>query len=187
MEEKTISDKEFVFKIALLGTAGVGKTSLIYRYIDKKFSEDYKPTLGASIIAQDIHLMFNGSRNKIRMVIWDLAGQEKYESVRPMYFQGCIGAILVYDVTRIPTFQEIERKWLLDFKTYAKNGSTYFLIGNKTDLTDLRSVNSKQGQDLADKIGSALFIETSAKTGENVKKCFTSLVLKILEDNDEKL
>ncbi|MHA1340787.1 MAG: Rab family GTPase [Promethearchaeota archaeon] len=173
--------KEFVFKIAVLGAAGVGKTSLINRYVDRMFKEDYKPTLGASIIAKDVEFSNDEINYMVRLVLWDLAGQEKYENVRPMYFQGCIGAILVYDVTRPSSFKEIKEKWLKDFKQFALENSAYILIGNKIDLTDLRKVDTKQGKELADAIKASAFIETSAKTGENVNNGFTALVKEVLK------
>jgi small GTP-binding protein len=91
--------KEFVFKIVILGDAAVGKTSLINQYIEQSFEEDYKPTLGANIIRKDVFIdEINAS---VRLIMWDLAGQEKYNVIRSMYFQGCVGALLVYDVTRV--------------------------------------------------------------------------------------
>jgi len=184
-----MSDKEFVFKCAILGSAGVGKSSLINRYVDRKFSEDYKPTLGASIIAKDVDIQSTATntRYKVRLVLWDIAGQEKYESVRAMYFQGCVGAILCYDVTRLPSFQEIENKWLKDFRTYAMQGSAYLLIGNKSDLEDIRKVQTAEGKDLANLINASAFIETSAKTGENVNECFSALVKTILKSVGENI
>lgn len=177
--------KEFVFKVAVLGSAGVGKSSLINRYVDRMFKEDYKPTLGASIIAKDVNIPGKDINYVVRLVLWDLAGQEKYESVRPMYFQGCVGAILVYDVTRTPSFNEIEKKWLSDFKQYALPNSSFVLIGNKIDLADMRKIQTSQGQNLANSIKAAAFIETSAKTGENVNECFTYLVKSILKSINE--
>jgi small GTP-binding protein len=181
-----LQTKEFVFKVAVLGSAGVGKSSLINRFVDRMFSEDYKPTLGASIIAKDVNIATDTIKYAVRLVLWDLAGQEKYESVRPMYFQGCVGAVLVYDVTRTPSFTEIEKKWLSDFKQYALPNSSYILIGNKTDLTDMRKIQTSQGQNLAKSIKAAAFVETSAKTGVNVNESFTSLVKSILNSIDEK-
>ena len=122
--------KEFVFKIVVLGDAAVGKTSLINQYIERSFEEDYKPTLGANIIRKDVFVEeINAS---VRLIMWDLAGQEKYNVIRSMYFQGCVGALLVYDVTRHNTFETINSKWLKDFKKYVKKEGTYILIGNKT-------------------------------------------------------
>ncbi|MCP4764469.1 MAG: GTP-binding protein [archaeon] len=182
-----LKNKEFVFKIAILGSAGVGKTSLISRYVDRQFSEDYKPTLGASIIAKDMKYSTDEVNYDVRLVMWDIAGQEKYESVRPLYFQGCIGAILTYDVTRLPSFQEIEEKWLKDFQTYASSNLSYLLIGNKIDLTEIRKVTKEDGKKLAEKIKATAYVETSAKTGENVENCFVSLIKEILTSVGEKV
>lgn len=171
--------KEFVFKIVVLGDAAVGKTSLINMYIEQSFSEDYKPTLGANIIRKDVHVEeINAS---VRLIMWDLAGQEKYNVIRSMYFQGCVGALLVYDVTRHNTFETIDSKWLKDFKKYVKKEGTYILIGNKIDLNDERVVTTEDGEKYAKEIDASDFIETSAKYGENVEQAFSNLVNQILK------
>ena len=135
--------KEFVFKIVILGDAAVGKTSLINQYIEHSFQEDYKPTLGANIIRKDIHV--DKINANVRLIMWDLAGQEKYNVIRSMYFQGCVGALLVYDITRRATFETVNSKWLRDFEKYVKKEGTYILIGNKTDLTEQRVVSTDDG------------------------------------------
>lgn len=171
--------KEFVFKIVVLGDAAVGKTSLINMYIEKSFSEDYKPTLGANIIRKDVNVeKINAS---VRLIMWDLAGQEKYNVIRSMYFQGCVGALLVYDITRNNTFETIDSKWLKDFKKYVKKEGTYILIGNKIDLKDERVVSTEEGEKYAKEIEASDFIETSAKYGENVEQAFNNLVHQILK------
>jgi Ras-related protein Rab-11A len=171
--------KEFVFKIVVLGDAAVGKTSLINMYIEQSFSEDYKPTLGANIIRKDVFVdKINAS---VRLIMWDLAGQEKYNVIRSMYFQGCVGALLVYDVTRANTFETIDSKWLKDFNKYVKKEGTYILIGNKVDLKDERVVSTEEGEKYSKKIEASDFIETSAKYGENVEQAFNNLVHQILK------
>lgn len=171
--------KEFVFKIVVLGDAAVGKTSLINMYIEQSFSEDYKPTLGANIIRKDVHVdEINAS---VRLIMWDLAGQEKYNVIRSMYFQGCVGALLVYDITRHNTFETINSKWLKDFRKYVKKEGTYILIGNKIDLKDERAVSTEDGEKYAKEIDASNFIETSAKYGENVEHAFSNLVNQILK------
>ncbi len=171
--------KEFVFKIVVLGDAAVGKTSLINQYIEHSFQEDYKPTLGANIIRKDVTVdEINAS---VRLIMWDLAGQEKYNVIRSMYFQGCVGALLVYDVTRFNTFEAIDSKWLRDFNKYVKKEGTYILIGNKIDLTDQCVVPTEKGAEYAEQINASDFIETSAKYGENVELAFKNLVLHILK------
>jgi len=172
--------KEFVFKIVILGDAAVGKTSLINQYIEESFESDYKPTLGANIIRKDVNI--DGINASVRLIMWDLAGQEKYNVIRSMYFQGCLGALLVYDVTRYNTFDAVNSKWLKDFKKYVEKEGTYILIGNKIDLKDQRAVSNEDGAALAKKINASDFIETSAKYGENVEKAFINLVHQILKN-----
>ncbi|MHA2400970.1 MAG: Rab family GTPase, partial [Promethearchaeota archaeon] len=118
--------REFVFKITVLGEAAVGKTSLLNRFCEGSFQEDYKPTLGANIIRKDVSIE---DTVKVRLIMWDLAGQEKYNVIRSMYFQGCEGALFVYDVTRYNTFDSIKSKWLRDFQKYIRKEGVYVLIG----------------------------------------------------------
>ena len=174
--------KEFVFKIVILGDAAVGKTSLINQYIEQSFEEDYKPTLGANIIRKDVFI--DEIKASVRLIMWDLAGQEKYNVIRSMYFQGCVGALLVYDVTRHNTFETINSKWLKDFKKYVKKEGIYILIGNKIDLKDQKVVSTEDGESFSKEINASDFIETSAKYGENVEKAFTNLVYQILRNLD---
>ena len=177
--------KEFVFKIVVLGEAAVGKTSLINQYVEYTFKEDYKPTLGANIIRKDVFI--DEINAKIRLIMWDLAGQEKYNVIRSMYFQGCVGALLVYDVTRPITFELINSKWLMDFKKFVKKEGTYILIGNKIDLKDQRVVSTEDGKKLAEEVKASDFIETSAKLNENVEMAFKKLVHQILRNHGENI
>jgi len=171
--------KEFVFKIVVLGDAAVGKTSLINQYIEQSFQEDYKPTLGANIIRKDIKI--DQINANVRLIMWDLAGQEKYNVIRSMYFQGCVGALLVYDVTRRATFEAVDAKWLRDFNKYVKKEGTYIVIGNKIDLKGQRVVNTEDGKNYAQSINASDFIETSAKEDINVEIAFQRLVVQILQ------
>ena len=183
--EELVSEKEYVFKITILGESAVGKTSLINQFVEGSFQEDYKPTLGANIVRKDISI--EKVNAKVRLIMWDLAGQEKYNVIRSMYFQGCVGSLFVYDMTRHNTFDNIETKWLRDFKSYVKKEGEYVLIGNKKDLENQRVVLTEEGQKLANKINASDFIETSAKSGENVEKAFKNLVIQILRNYGEKL
>lgn len=177
--------KEYVFKITILGDSAVGKTSLINQFVESTFQEDYKPTLGANIIRKDVAV--EKINAKCRLIIWDLAGQEKYQVIRSMYFQGCVGAFLVYDITRHNTFDNAESKWLKDFKKYVKKEGAYIIIGNKIDLNDQRVVSIEEGKSLAEKVQASDFIETSAKYNENVDRAFTTLVHQILRNYGEKV
>lgn len=184
-EELSAESKEYVFKITILGDSAVGKTSLINQFVEGSFQEDYKPTLGANIIRKDV--VIEELPAKCRLIIWDLAGQEKYNVIRSMYFQGCVGAFLVCDLTRHSTYDNIESKWLKDFKKFVKKEGVYILIGNKSDLTEQRVVTKEMGMALADSINASEYIETSAKHNENVEEAFNTLVYQILRNYGEKL
>ena len=179
LEEEPRELREFVFKIVIIGDAAVGKTSLINRFVENSFSEDYRATLGANIIRKDVNL----DNTKVRLIMWDLAGQEKYRVVRSMYFQGCEGALLVYDVTRYHTLDNINNKWLKDYKKHVKKKGAFILIGNKTDLKDQVAIPTERGKELATKIKASHFIETSAKLGENIEEAFSLLVNQILSNH----
>ena len=177
--------REWALKLALLGDPAVGKTSLIDKYITDSFSENYQPTLGVNIVTKDIYL--EEINSDIRLLLWDIAGQAKYELTRKMFFQGCSGALFVYDKTRHSTFEHIKMKWLEDFIKYGKPNGVYLLIGNKLDLDDSIKVSSEEGKELSHEIKAAEFIETSAKYGENVEMAFKKLVLHILKKSGSKV
>ena len=178
-----IQIKQWTFKILVLGDMAVGKTSLINQYIEQTFLEDYRPTLGVNIISKDIEIKQLGSL--IRLIFWDIAGQDKYENCRQAYYEGCSGALLVYDITRHTTFINIESKWLKDILNNIKKKCTFLLIGNKVDLKNNKVVSYEDGKNLAEKIKAIDFIETSALNGENVDKAFLRLVHQILKQYGE--
>ena len=180
-----MSERDFIFKICICGDFAVGKTSLIKQYIEKQFEKEYKPTLGCDLFRSDIDIEQDAKKIHCRLVFWDIAGQEKYLQVRPLYFQGCRGALMVYDTTRLETFQNITDSWLKDFKGNVREDTSYILIGNKTDLEESRLVSTDEGKELAKKINATKFIETSAKTGDKVKEAFKSLVIAILKQFGE--
>lgn len=170
--------KKWALKLTVLGDPAVGKTSLINKYITDSFSSDYQPTLGVNILTKD--LQFEENNSEIRLLLWDLAGQEKYELTRKMFFQGSAGSLLVYDKTRSSTFERISSKWLKDFKEYGRPDGVYILVGNKLDLKESTNVSSEEGRKLSQDIDAVEFIETSAKYGENVEKAFKNLVSDVL-------
>ena len=94
--------EEWILKLVLLGDHAVGKTSLISQYIDKTFEEDYRPTIGVNIIKKAIKIP--KINTDVNLIIWDIAWHQRYERYRKFYFEGCAGALLVYDITRNPTF-----------------------------------------------------------------------------------
>ena len=169
---------DLMFKLALLGDPAVGKTSLINKYIHQSFDKDYHPSLGVNIVIKDVELK-EKSLN-IKMILWDIAGQEKYDLSRRMFFQGCSGALFVYDITRDSTLKSVETKWYPDLRTYGKKDASFLLIGNKNDLEEERAVTTDDGRNVADSIKASDFIETSAKSGDNVEKAFINLLKDVL-------
>jgi Ras-related protein Rab-7A len=166
----------------LLGAGAAGKTSLINRYVKQKFSDDYKITLGADFLSKKVSLDGNdtttGKPLEVNLQIWDIAGQSQFSSFRKLYFRGVHGSLLVFDLTRPETIKIIP-KWnedVLAISPIAEN----VLIGNKSDLVDERKITKKQAQKYQKKLKSADFIETSAKTGDNVDEAFLALVRKVI-------
>ena len=163
-------DTKYVIKICLLGEAAVGKTSLVYRFIEKKFRENYKSTLGVNLLKHDTMVEGHGS---VSAQIWDLGGQESFKSLRKLYLEGANGALVIFDVTKRETFDKLI-EWIDSFKS-ARGEQPLFLIGNKIDLTDNLKVKEKEAEDFAKKYNMELIL-TSAKTGDNVEKAFYDLM-----------
>jgi small GTP-binding protein len=177
--------KEFNLKLVILGDPAVGKTSLINKYVEASFKEDYHPTLGVNIIIKDIIL--ENVTNTVRLILWDIAGQDKYELTRNMFFQGSAGAFLVYDKTRLSTFDSIRSKWLKEFRRYGIKYAPFIIIANKLDLHEYHQVPLETGLELSKELGATDFIETSAKSGENVENAFQTLVRRILHNYGENI
>lgn len=176
-------ETNLMFKLALLGDSAVGKTSLIDQYIHHKFDHDYHPSLGVNIVIKEMYVKEKNTR--VKMILWDIAGQEKYDLSRKAFFQGCAGALFVYDVTRAATFKNVEFKWLKDLKAFGNKNSAYLLIGNKSDLKDQKGVTTEDGQKLAERMKAGGFIETSAQSGENVEQAFKTLVHNVIESKNK--
>lgn len=169
---------QYILKLAVLGDAGVGKTSLVNQFVSASFKEDYRATLGVNIVMKIIRL--EKINSNAQLILWDIAGQEQYEKTRGAYYEGCVGALLVYDITRYSSFENIEFKWLTDYNKHVGKEGSYILIGNKNDLEDQRYVFIEDAKEMAKRINAIEFIETSAKTGNNVEKAFLKLLHEIL-------
>ena len=175
MQKIKIASGEYAFKLILGGDGGVGKTSMVHRFVQDSFQTDYKSTIGTSIMKKECK--FDGLESKVRFVIWDLAGQSQFKRVRQSYLANSEAGILVYDVTRKETYENI-KNWHSEITTASK-GITLILVGNKCDLVDERQVTPDEGKQLAGILG-VTYLETSAKTGENIDDSFRGLALQII-------
>ena len=156
-------------KIVLLGDAGVGKSSLVLRFVTNSFDKYSESTIGASFMSKLI--MVDG--NPIKYQIWDTAGQEKYHSLAPMYYRGAAAAIIVYDITRAASFQTL-KNWVRELQQLGPENIVIAICGTKSDLEDKREVSTAEARAYADEIG-ALFLETSAKLNKNVQDLFVDI------------
>jgi small GTP-binding protein len=171
---------DFILKLVLLGDSGVGKTSLVYRFIENRFSTDFKSTLGVNLLKRVVEI----DGNQVTTQIWDLGGQEAYKKLRKLYLEGASGALVVYDVTNVNSFQNLN-EWITSF-TETRNDRPIVLIGNKTDLKELRKVPEDQAKSYAQEKNILDFVETSAKTGENVEVAFKNLIRKAMAKDANK-
>ena len=172
-----MSDKvNYIVKICLLGDAAVGKTSLVYRFIENKFRDNYKSTLGVNLLKKDLRLDKYGG---VSAQIWDLGGQESFKSLRKLYLEGANGALIIYDTTKRKTFEKLN-EWVQSFRE-SRGNRPLLLIGNKIDLIESIKVEENEAKHYAQE-NAMNFITTSAKTGENVEDAFKALIETILDE-----
>ena len=164
-------EKEYKLKIIVCGDPAVGKTSTVLRFTDRAFKRTYIPTIGVNITEKIIR----SKNNEFTFIIWDIAGQTKFQRMRKHFYTGADGKLLIFDLTRRKTFDSI-KEWFLDIKKnlIGKKDLHGFIIGNKCDLEENREVSFEEAQKLAKDLN-LRYIETSAKTGKNVDEAFYEL------------
>ncbi|TFG22434.1 MAG: GTP-binding protein [Promethearchaeota archaeon] len=176
------TDVDYKFKIVIVGDPGVGKTSLILRFTNNAFRRSYIPTLGVHISDK----IFKVDDATIQMVLWDIAGQQKFSMLRQQFYLGTDGIFLIFDLTNAETFENIST-WYQDVENQLDDRTLLgYVIGNKKDLINRMTVDSNYAINLATKLQLG-YIETSARTGENVDEAFYEIA-KMLYDSlkDEK-
>lgn len=166
-------------KVVVLGSQGVGKTSLVTRYETKTFSRNTSSTIGASF--SNIEIIINDT--KVKMQVWDTAGQERFRSMAPMYYRGAHAALLVYDITKLHTYNDIQ-SWVHELSSRVGEGLMLVLVGNKCDLDQCRAVARDVAQQYAASIG-AIFLETSAMDETGIEEMFEIVATEMLRKADE--
>ncbi len=167
-------EPKYIIKITILGEKNVGKTSLVYRYIENKFRESYKATLGVNLLKKDMEV----DGNSVSAQIWDLGGQDSFRSLRKLYLEGANGAFIIFDVTDRKSFDKLN-EWVESFKE-ARGEQPMVLIGNKSDLENQRKITDTEASNYAKENNMELIL-TSAKTGQNVEEAFIKLTKRILD------
>lgn len=169
-------NNNLIFKYIIVGNSGVGKTALLFQYIDKRFSSLHDMTIGVDFGTKIIER----NNRTIKLQIWDTAGQENFRSITRAFYRGAIGALLVFDVTNSQSFEQLS-SWLDDVQKYSMNYINIVLIGNKCDLPDYREISKDQAENFAKKHNLTYF-EVSAKTGQNIDDVFSCISDSIIND-----
>ena len=171
-------DYDYLYKIVLVGEAGVGKTHLLSRYVKGSLPKNPTSTIGVEFATRTVPLLTGCT---VRAQILDTAGQERYKSITSAHYRRAVGALLVYDVTNEKSFLNL-KKWLDDLKENAEPDIVIMLVGNKIDLCEknpnARKVSTDQGMKFAQS-HSMLFEETSAITVARVREAFENLLQEI--------
>ena len=163
-------------KLVFVGDSGVGKTCIIARFLKGVFEEN-APSTGASFATKTIEVP--GSKEGFTFDIWDTAGQERYRSLTKFFFQGAKIAILVYDITRKETFDNLKNEWYKQIKEHGDEDVILGIAGNKCDLYDEEAVSEQEARDFAKSIG-AVFSLTSAQNNSGIEDFFRNLARRYL-------
>ena len=175
--EDDLDDEYTTCKVVLLGEAGVGKTSIISRYVTDTFSEVLMSTTGASFADKKLDL---DDEHKIKFQIWDTAGQERYRSLAKLFYQNAAVAILVYDITRRESFEKLKNFWVKEIKENAPKDIILAVVGNKSDNYEFEVVSLKEGKQLAEEIN-AIFKSTSAMLSHGIDDLFKLIAQKFID------
>ena len=169
------SEYQYIFKLILIGNSGVGKSSILQRYMKQTFEESYKCTIGVDFLMKSLQI----KGKTVKLQLWDTAGQEKYKSMVSSYYRGANVALVVFDITNHSSFDSLPI-WI---ENYYKNGpeqKNIILIGNKKDMADQRQVTLEEVE-LFSETNNMIYFETSAKDGDNIEYVFTYAAEKLLD------
>ncbi|KAK9759528.1 Rab GTPase ypt31, variant 2 [Basidiobolus ranarum] len=164
---------DYLFKVVLIGDSGVGKSNLLSRFTRNEFNLESKSTIGVEFATRTIQV----ENKTIKAQIWDTAGQERYRAITSAYYRGAVGALLVYDIAKHVTYENVNR-WLKELRDHADSNIVIMLVGNKSDLRHLRAVPTEDAKEFATE-NQLSFIETSALDSSNVELAFQKILTEI--------
>ncbi len=159
--------------VVLIGDSGVGKSNLLSRFTRNEFNLDSKSTIGVEFATRSIQV----DDKVVKAQIWDTAGQERYRAITSAYYRGAVGALIVYDIAKVSTFESVDR-WLKELRDHADSNIVIMLVGNKSDLRHLRAVPTEVAKQYAMDKGLS-FMETSALDASNVELAFQKILTEI--------
>ena len=168
---------DYVFKIIIVGDAGVGKSCLLRRFADQSFTDNYINTIGVDFKVRTLEIY----GKTVKLNIWDSAGQERFRTIVNTYYRGAHGIIVVYDTTDRDSFEHLP-DWLKDVSELAEPNSKKLLVGTKVDMDGSCRHVSKEAVISFSTAIDVPFIETSAKTGQNVEQAFNQMTTMLMED-----
>jgi len=172
--------KKVLLKVIILGDSGVGKTSLMNQYVHKRFSNQYKATIGADFLTKEVMI----DDKLVTLQIWDTAGQERFQSLGVAFYRGADSCVLVHDITDSKSFDNLE-SWMDEFIVHAapRNPETFpfVVLGNKADLAKKRQVQTQKAQSWCQSKGNIPYFETSAKEAVNVEQAFQTIAKNALQ------
>jgi len=164
---------DYLFKVVLIGDSGVGKSNLLSRFTRNEFNLESKSTIGVEFATKSI----NTDGKTIKAQIWDTAGQERYRAITSAYYRGAVGALLVYDISKRATYDNVPR-WLKELRDHADQNIVIMLVGNKKDLRHMRQVQTEEAKEFC-KQNKLFFIETSALADSNVATAYETILKEI--------
>jgi Ras-related protein Rab-1A len=172
--------KSFIYKICVVGNGGVGKTSMVLRYCENAFKENYIMTIGSNFSTKTVDL-HEYPQLQVKLQIWDLAGQKHFSFVRPPFYRGATGIIYVFDLTRRSSFAEL-LEWRNEVEKVVGQKPS-LIVGSKLDLAKQgkREVSSQDGESLKLELHANNYFEISAKEGNSIDNVFKILTLEILK------
>ena len=175
--------RNFIYKICVVGNGGVGKTSMVLRYCENSFKENYIMTIGSNFSTKQVDLP-DYPNISVKLQLWDLAGQKHFSFVRPPFYRGATGIVFVFDLTRRSSFADLNG-WRAEVEKVIGTGKPYILVGNKLDLAngDMREVSTQDGESYKEELGAVEYVEASAKEDLDIGKIFEKLSMNILKSS----